>query len=223
MNVKHLLFDLDNTLYPSSQAIDQGITSRMHTFTANFLGISYEQAVEVRRSRLPLYGTTLEWLQKEHGLKDIKLYFEKVHPAEEINELVKDPNLRQLLISLNLPMTILTNAPMCHAKRVLDYFDISDLFIGIHDIESNNFRGKPYPESYKKAIEESGFTVQDTIFFDDHKKYTDGFRRIGGKAVLVQKETNSKKLCHPLDLNDSFPDTIKIQSVYDIPDLLKRC
>ena len=223
MNINHILFDLDNTLYPSSQAIDQGITFRMLSFTANFLGITYQQAVELRRNRLPLYGTTLEWLQKEHGLQDINQYFEAVHPPEEINELEKDSNLRQLLISLNLPMTILTNAPMRHAKRVLDFFEITDLFMGIHDIESNNFKGKPYASSYKKAVEESGFTIQDTIFFDDHKKYTDGFRRIGGNAILVCQKNNSKKPTHPLDTDDSFSDTIKISSVYEIPDLLKRC
>ena len=126
MKITHLLFDLDNTLYPSTAKIDEGITHRMLSFTANLLGVSYEEAVQRRIERLPLYGTTLEWLRTEHGLVDVDEYFSAVHPPEEVNELQKDVNLRPLLKSLGLPMTILTNAPRRHAVRVLEFLEIAD-------------------------------------------------------------------------------------------------
>jgi len=224
MKIRHLLFDLDNTLYPSTAAMDLGITQRMLGFTAKLLGVSYDEAVEKRKERLPLYGTTLEWLKKEHGLEDVDAYFSAVHPPEEVNELTKDDNLRPLLQSLNLPMTILTNAPRRHAERVLNFLNVADLFISIHDIESNNFRGKPYPESYRKAIETSGFTVDETIFFDDHKKYTDGYNKIGGISVLIcHPEKKLDKNIHPLDsLICDDCKTIQISSVYEIPQLLQK-
>ena len=65
MKYKYLLFDLDNTLYPSTAAIDKGITHRMLSFIASYLHISYEEAIAKRNSRLPFYGTTLEWLPKK--------------------------------------------------------------------------------------------------------------------------------------------------------------
>ena len=37
MKIRHLLFDLDNTLYPSTSAIDAGISKRMREFVADFL------------------------------------------------------------------------------------------------------------------------------------------------------------------------------------------
>lgn len=224
MKITHLLFDLDNTLYPSTAKIDEGITHRMLSFTAKLLGVSYEEAVQRRIERLPLYGTTLEWLRTEHGLVDVDEYFSAVHPPEEVNELQKDPNLRPLLKSLGLPMTILTNAPKRHAVRVLEFLEIADLFESIHDIESNNFKGKPYPQSYLNAINAGGFCLEETIFFDDHKKYTDGYQKIGGTAVLVRHPSaDHPEKIHPLDaLASNATGTLQIESVYDVPALLEK-
>lgn len=225
MEIKHLLFDLDNTLYPATAAMDAGITKRMLDFIANFLGVSYEQAVAQRKIRLPHYGTTLEWLRTEHNLSDVDEFFAAVHPPEEVEELEKDENLRSLLQSLSLPMTILTNAPMCHAKRVLEFLDVADLFSGIYDIQKNNFKGKPYPAAYTNAIEGAGFSIADTLFFDDHKKYTEGYRKLGGTAVLVcHPDVAKDSNLHPLDTATSADDngTLQIASVYDVPALLER-
>ena len=223
MTIRHLLFDLDNTLYPSTAAMDQGVTRRMIGFVADLLGLDYQQAAERRVQRLPHYGTTLEWLKTEHGLTDVAAYFSAVHPPEEIQELSPDPNLRPLLQSLGLPMTILTNSPRVHAQRVLEFLDVADLFSGIHDIESNGLKGKPYPEAYRAALSAAGFGIEETVFFDDHKKYTDGYQRLGGQAVLVRHpETAGKR--HPLDSLSppDVPPQIVIESVYHVPQVLER-
>ena len=128
--------------------------------------MTYDEAVALRRQRLPLYGTTLEWLRNEHGLTDVSGYFNAVHPPEEVDELQPDPDLRTLLLSLGL--------------------NVADIFTGVYDVERNNLRGKPYPEAYLNAISGAGSTVAETVFFDDHKKYTDGYERLGGRAVLVR-------------------------------------
>lgn len=198
MNINHLLFDLDNTLYPSTAAIDQGISSRMVGFVADFLGLDYQQAAQRRKQRLPLYGTTLEWLITEYNLKDVDSFFSAIHPPEEIQELSKDPNLRPFLKSLGLPMTILTNAPLCHATRVLEYLEVADLFTSVHTIQSNNLKGKPYAVAYHKALSATGFTLEETVFFDDHPKYTNGYQVLGGQAVLIQHPETKEG--HSLDL-----------------------
>lgn len=223
MKTTHLLFDLDNTLYPSTTAIDQGITRRMIGFVADFLGLDYQDAAQLRVQRLPHYGTTLEWLRTEHGLEDTDAYFSAVHPPQEIQELSPDPNLRPLLQSLGLPMTILTNSPLSHALRVLEHLDVADLFTGIHDIQSNGLRGKPYPEAYRNALSAAGFGLEETVFFDDHKKYTDGYQAIGGQAVLVRHSDNSQP--HPLDTHSTpapgGPPQLVIASVYQVPQALE--
>lgn len=185
MKIRHLIFDLDNTLYPSTSAIDAGISRRMMEFVADFLNLPMDKAAALRKERMPRYGTTLEWLRTEHSLKDVQAYFSYVHPKSEASELTPDKNLRPFLLSLGLPMTILTNAPRVHADTVLDFFDIKDLFESIHDIETNNLQGKPHESAYMNAVKWGGHTPEDTLFFDDHAKYTRGYAAIGGKAVLV--------------------------------------
>lgn len=183
--IEHLIFDLDNTLYPSSSKMDGGITSRMINYAAKQVGVSIEEATKLRKERMPIYGTTLGWLSAEHGLTDVKEFFSAVHPETEIEELDFDKNLRPFLESLPLPMTVLTNSPTIHANRVLNFFNIKDLFIFISDIETNGLKGKPYENSYFNAVFEKGFNLSNSLFFDDHEKYTKGYTAIGGKSILV--------------------------------------
>ena len=183
--IEHLIFDLDNTLYPASSKMNDGITSRMIEMTARQAGVSVEEAAKLRAERMPIYGTSLGWLMAEHGLTDIQGFFDLVHPESEINELDQDSNLRPFLESLPYPMTVLTNSPTVHANRVLDFFGIRDLFIFISDIQTNGLKGKPYPNSYLSATFEKGYNLSNSLFFDDHEKYTKGFSAIGGKAILV--------------------------------------
>ena len=49
MSIEYLIFDLDNTLYPSSAQMDKGITTRMMNCVAEFFNTSYEEAVKIRR------------------------------------------------------------------------------------------------------------------------------------------------------------------------------
>lgn len=183
--ISFLLFDLDNTLYPSTSKIDSGITNRMIQFIADFLHISFTEADELRKKELPKFGTTLEWLRSSKNLINTDAYFECVHPESELQELPHQPHLRELLLSFNKPMSLLTNSPLRHAKRVVEFYNIQDLFLHIFDIEKNQLRGKPYPDAYVSALEISGFTLDNTLFVDDHLKYIKGYSEIGGKAVLI--------------------------------------
>ena len=46
MHIKHLLFDLDDTLYPSSSNMNAGINRRMMECVADFFNCSIEEAKE---------------------------------------------------------------------------------------------------------------------------------------------------------------------------------
>jgi putative hydrolase of the HAD superfamily len=152
-----------------------------------FLGVPFEEGVALRAQHMPRHGSTLEWLCAERGLSDKTAYFDYVHPESELDELSSDPALRPYLASLGLPMSILTNSPMSHAKRLLDFYGIRDLFAGVYDITWQRSRGKPYPESYLDALADSGFSVEETVFVDDHPKYARGYKAVGGRAILVDE------------------------------------
>ena len=66
--IRHLLFDIDNTLYSASNLMEQRISERMFQFIADFLAIPLEEAIRLQRARRGSYGTTLEWLECEYHL-----------------------------------------------------------------------------------------------------------------------------------------------------------
>lgn len=226
MVITHLIFDLDNTLYSSTAAMDSGITFRMLSCVAEFFNISYDEAVVLRKQKLPGFSTTLEWLRRE-GFTDTEYYFARVHPENEADELPADPNLRPLLASINIPKSVLTNSPREHADRVLAKLNVSDLFTGVCDIRDCGLNGKPYAGAYLKALEKCGGSVDNTIFFDDQYKYTDGYEALGGTAVAVGTENGphlradmtaareNKQPPHP-------GRTLHMPCIYDLPALLKQ-
>ncbi len=185
--IRHLLLDLDNTLYPASGGMDEAVTRRMNDYVARFLGVSFEEAVRLRATRLVPYGTTLEWLKAEHQLTDEKGYFEAMHPESELSELQEDDQLRPYLLSLGRPMTLLTNAPMAHAARLLKFFNIEDMFLGVFDLSYHKGIGKPHPECFRSTLAAVGYAIEETVFVDDHPKYVRGYKALGGQAVIVDE------------------------------------
>ena len=227
MKYSHLLFDMDNTLYPSSSAMDKGITRRMLECVADFFNCDLEKASRLRAEKIVHYSTTLEWLRAE-GMTDVEGFLSHVHPENEADELMPQPGLRDFLISLDYPKSILTNAPHEHADRVLAKLGIADLFEAVTDIRDAGFNGKPYPDSYKAALAKVGATIENTLFLDDMQKYTDGWAALGGTAVLIGKQ-NGKPLSPDaramIQARKENPTatpgkTIRLNSIYEIEGLL---
>ncbi len=213
--IRHLLLDLDNTLYPASDGMDEGIRIRMISYVAEYLGVTLDEAIKLRAEGLPSYATTLEWLKMRHGLTDEESYFRAVHPESEISELRPDPKLRGYLVSLGLPLTLLTNAPIEHARRLLRFFDIENIFLGVFDLTFHNGRGKPHPESFLNTLAAVGKTVEETVFVDDLPKYARGYKAIGGQAVLVDQKRQYAEIAE----KEGFG---RIESIYELASWLQN-
>lgn len=218
---------MDNTLYPASSAMDKGITRRMLECVAEFFHCSMDEAIALRSERIVHYSTTLEWLRSE-GLTDIEGFLAHVHPSNEAEELPPQPGLRDFLISLNMPMSILTNAPHEHADTVLGKLGIADLFEAVTDIRDAGFNGKPYPDSYMAALKKVGATIEYTLFLDDMQKYTDGWVALGGTAVLIgspngkplAEDAESMKKARAANTTGKTGKTIRMKSIYEIKGIL---
>lgn len=234
MDCKHIIFDLDDTLYKSS-TMHEGVRNRMVSFVANFFNVSFEEAFELRKRKLKDYATTIDWLLHE-GLENIESFFSSVHPESESDELEKDENLRPLLESIDIPKSILTNSPREHSYRVLKKLGVEDLFDNITDIRDCGLRGKPYADSYLNAVKKSGCKIDEVIFLDDLIKYAEGFPLIGGVAVVVGNKNGShlpKDAKAIVEINElislgkiKVPNgkgrLLHIDSVYGLPNLLQN-
>lgn len=224
MEIKHLIFDLDNTLYPCTAQMNIGISTRMMQCVADFFHTTVEEAVKIRSEHIADFSTTLEWLQHE-GLTDTEKYFAAVHPQNEADELQCDPNLRQFLSQITLPKIVFTNSPREHAERVLQKLNVRDLFDELCDIRDCGLKGKPYPSAFAAALQKCSGTIEDTVFFDDMRKYTDGFEAIGGTAVLVGtkngKPLNRRANAVTKETPAAHGRTLHINTIYEIPALLQ--
>ena len=218
---------MDNTLYPASSDMDKGITRRMLECVADFFHCNMEEATALRAERIVHYSTTLEWLRAE-GLTDVEGFLAHVHPDNEADELQPQPALRDFLISLNMPMSILSNAPHEHADRVLEKLGVADLFEAVTDIRDAGFDGKPYPGSYLAALKKVGADIENTLFLDDMQKYTDGWVALGGTAVLIGDKNgkplteDAKAMIEARKANTTGKTgcTLRLNSIYEIGTIL---
>ena len=96
MPYTQLFFDLDDTLYPSTNGLWNLIRQRMNDYMLEVLRIPPEQVAILRRQYFEAYGTTLRGLQIHYQV-DADDFLAYVHdlPVESI--LSPDAELRRLL------------------------------------------------------------------------------------------------------------------------------
>lgn len=190
-SIEYILFDLDGTLYSASWGLEQAVSRRVNDYIARRLGLPPEEAWAVRKERIAErnYGTTLEWLCAEEGMDaaEAENYFALIHPENEADILPPDPGLRSFLLSLSIPIGILTNAPREHALRVLDKLGFLDLFPTIFDIRGNGLKGKPDKEVYRFVLSKLGLAAPSCLLVDDVPRYIEGFRALGGLGVYYDE------------------------------------
>jgi putative hydrolase of the HAD superfamily len=202
--IQYLLFDLDNTLYSSRYGLEYNVGRRIVEYVASYLDLPPEEVIRQRRERLQAYGTTLEWLVAEKGLTDIEAYYRATHPVGEADSLPWNPQLRSFLQTLPVPLAILTNSPREHADRILNKLAISDLFTHIFDMRWNQFKGKPAPEVFYRALNTLGTKPETTLFIDDTPRYVKGYLEIRGKGLLLDEEDAYPD--YPYDRIRSLPE-----------------
>jgi putative hydrolase of the HAD superfamily len=207
MVIKHILFDLDNTLYSKKSGIQEEIVRRMINFVSDYLKISFKEAEQLRKTDSPKYGTTLKWLIEEYQFKNIENFLESVHPKNLDEYIHPDIELQNILNSINIPKSIFTNSPREHANRVLTQLKIKHCFNHMYDIRYHQFQGKPYLTSYQRIIKNLNIEPKFILFIDDNLSYILPFEKLGGNILLLknkndQRETNIPSISNIIKVKD---------------------
>jgi putative hydrolase of the HAD superfamily len=180
-----ILFDLDDTLYPTHNGLWQAIRERMNDYITKRLGLPREAALELRRAYFERYGTTLRGLQHHHQV-DSNDFLAYVHDLPLDQYIHPDPALGNLLRSLPQQRWVFTNADAPHARRVLAALGVADCFSGIIDIHATNFRCKPEKEAYLRALALAGEVApHNCLFCDDAPRNLAPARALGIFTVRV--------------------------------------
>lgn len=207
MSNEILLFDLDDTLYPSTTGLWTAIRERMVAYMQERMQLEPETIPTLRRYYYETYGTTLRGLQKHHRVNSDD-FLEYVHDLPLHEYLEPAPALRRLLESLPQPKWVFTNADEPHARRVIDRLGLQGCFQGIIDVRALDFAVKPEERAYRRAVEIVGAEgAGQCILFDDSLNNLRAAVGVGFVTVLVGADRP-----HP-DVTYTVPSLLELPRV----------
>jgi putative hydrolase of the HAD superfamily len=187
--LRYALFDLDNTLYPSSCGLWQEIGRRINLYMTERLGIDPQEVSGRRDEFLKAFGTTLNALRHYYSV-DPDEFLGFVHDIPLDRYLRHEPELDRMLGRVALSKIIFTNADAQHARRVLSRLGILRHFEFIVDIHMLEFINKPDPRAYLKALEFASATAEECILIEDTPVNIIPARKLGMTTVLVGSQSD---------------------------------
>jgi len=184
--LRFALFDLDDTLYPSSTGLWEAIGERINLFMIERLGLKPGEARALRDHYLSSFGTTLNGLRHEFNI-DAEDYLAFVHDLPLDQYLRPDPALNGMLARLPLAKIIFTNSDRPHVERVLARLGVARHFQQIIDIRALDFVNKPDPRAYTRALEMIRARPQECLFVEDSRRNLLPARELGMLTVWVSE------------------------------------
>lgn len=183
-NIRCLLIDLDDTLYPFETGAWTLVGEQIDRFLVEVMGFPQQEVRALRARLFNQYGTTLRGLQVENEV-DMDFYLDYVHDVPIADLLSPDPELDRVLRSLPQRKVIFTNANTNHALRVLQALGVQEHFERIIDIYDIYPHCKPEAEAFHKALEIVAEQPQHCLMVDDNPNNLATAHSLGIKTVSV--------------------------------------
>lgn len=187
--IQYILFDLDDTLYSSQLHLFGEIGARIESWLARTLGLTLDEAHQLRQDYYQAYGTTLMGLRLHHPEVDLEEYLTVVHDVPNLADyLAPDPALAAMLRRLPVPKVIFTNAVTEWAERILHQLAVRDQFTAILDVRRLGYISKPWPAAYETALAYLGVSGSACILVDDQPRNLQAGAAFGMRTVLVRPD-----------------------------------
>ncbi len=211
MTVELLIFDLDDTLYPSSSGIWSLIRERIDLFMISKLGYTHENVLSARENFFLEFGTTLRGLESVHHI-DPNEYLKFVHNVPIHEYLFPNSQLDTMLSNIQQRKAIFTNGDRWHSKRVTDALMVTDHFNEIIDILDVSPYCKPMIESFQIALEKLNISnAQNILILDDNIRNIQMAEKLGMQTVWVTENNHlpnyeGKQIRKAEDLINIYPE-----------------
>ncbi len=213
--LNYLLFDLDDTLYPTSVGLMQEINVRMNEFMITQVGIAPDQVERARKDYWARYGTTLRGLYIERQI-DAQAFLNFVHDVDPTKYLRADPQLDAMLAQLPQPKSIFTNAPANYARAVLRTLGVEKYFEQIYDINFIAYESKPAPSAYARVAAALPVRADTCVMIDDTARNLVPAKQLGMTTIWLDGNNN------PRAAEGRASADFIVQSVYDVATVLIR-
>jgi len=185
--IEMILFDLDETLYPTNAGLMKAIGQRIHAYMQDRLGMTPELAARLRKKYYEQYGTSLRGLQVHHDIEP-EDYLAFVHDVPLTDYIAPNPALQVMLGEINARKAIFTNATTEHAGHVTRILGIEHFFERVIDVRANNYVGKPYLEAYRNALDLIGIPAQRCLLVEDSTRNLGPGKELGMATILVGEQ-----------------------------------
>ena len=159
------IFDLDNTLHPSSNGLLAAISARMTGFVADLLDLDHPSALIVQKQLFRDHGTTLRGLMNDHGVAP-RIFHEHVNSVD-YDMVETDTRLAEALDRLPGRKLVFTNSSADHAEQVIERLGISAHIEGVFDAEAAEYRSKPDPVPYAMLVDRFDVQPHRSIMVED--------------------------------------------------------
>lgn len=203
MDVKMVLLDVDDTLYPKGSGPFSQVNRRIDQYVVSTCGLGFDEARALRRTYISAYGSTLQGLMRHYGI-DPAHYLRDVHDVPVEDMLSRDERLRCVLGAIDRELVAFTNGSYDYACRILKTLGIDEMITDLFTIEYMDFVPKPLPWAYHKVMEQYGRKPGDYLVVDDSIPNVRTAVGLGMAAVAVGTE-------------DPEGFVLSIPSIYDIP------
>ena len=185
MPISHLVFDLDDTLYPPGNGLWDEIGERINRFMVEQAGIDPARVDKVRRQYYLTYGTSLRGLMNDYPQISPDDYLAFVHDVNHSRYIAHNPALDAMLAALPQPKSIFTNADAGHAARVLNCLGVARHFSFIIDIRAMNFENKPRPQAYETLLAQIQTPAADCLIVEDSVRNLRPAKILGFTTLLI--------------------------------------
>ncbi|XP_054822105.1 suppressor of disruption of TFIIS-like [Prosopis cineraria] len=195
-----ILFDLDDTLYPTNTGIGESLKKNIDDFLVEKCGFPETKASSLRIELFRTYGSSLAGLRALGYDISAEDYHSFVHGRLPYDSIKPDIQLRNVLCSIKQRKIIFTNSDRIHALKALDRLGISDCFEQIICFETMNphlpestrpdeypILLKPSPDAMKIALNAANVDPRRTLFLDDNVRNVAAGKAMGLHTVLVGK------------------------------------
>lgn len=211
MPLTHLIFDLDNTLYPPSRGVVEQVDVRITQFMVDRLGMEHAAAGALRARYRDAHGTTLNGLMLHHAIEPDE-YLECVHAIAVEELLTPDPELDAMLAALPHRKVVFTNGSCTHAERVLACLAVRRHFTELFSLEHVAYVPKPARAAFETVLDRLGAAAESCLLLDDRRDNLATARALGMRTVLVGAEADAD----PNDFDGA------IASILALPGVLAR-
>ena len=163
--VETWVFDLDNTLYPTSCGLFTQVQQRMNEYICTRLAVTPDEAALLRARYFREHGTTMNGLMLVNRI-DPHEFLNFVHDIDH-SVVPPNPELVVALSGLAGRKLVYTNGSVRHAENLLAHLGIAHLFEDIFDIVASEFAPKPAMAPFRAFVGRFGVEPRRALMVED--------------------------------------------------------